>query len=477
MKGALNIYRDNFLEKEELNRLMNFIRDNPALFLFVSNAQSFGIVQQGASLTIDPAFKIEVGTNSNTIKLVTDSYALDDNGNLIYQRAFDNLPILTDSLWYWVKISHRYDNYEQGFVNIAADGTLSGADTLFTDVLRGSSSGFPTKVKFYIQADDGSLVAANNSGVYEVVSVAGVNTAVIAGNLTAEGHLRYVVLGAFSIKTSVASIISTGIYSYDSCNIEFIAEEVTDTPPIVGFIANEEFYVARIMSDGTTVTVQDKRSDYYFRLNFGDIIVSNKANIDASNLTAPDIVLWIAALNMYTKVQIDNAISLLMVKTQNLNDVANKTSARSNLAVYSTTYIDNVIAALTSSVQSRLLINGNLADLTDKTDARTNLNVFSKEEQGLLLTKVIEIGDWNMDTVPFISVVHGIVDFTKIREVSVMIRNDANSVYYPLNFSDGEAVIINTLITMSRLIGGAFDLAGFSATAYNRGWITIKYIG
>ena len=345
MKGILNIYRDNFLEKEELVRLMSFIRDNPALFLFVSNAQSFGIVQQGASLTLDPAFKIQVGTNANTIKLGTGSYALDRNGNLIYQRAFDNLPIPTDDTWYWVKISHRYDNYEQGFVNLAADGTLSGVGTTFTDVLRGNSSGFPTKVKFYIQDEDGSLTPANNSGIYEITSVAGDNTAIVSGSFVAEDNLRYVVLGAFSARTSIGSITSQGIYSYDSCNVEFIEEETTDTPPTTDFVTGEDFYVARIKSDGATVSVEDKRVSYYFRLNFGDIIVSNKANINASNLTNPDVLAWLEKLSVYTQSEVDDALSGFLQASENLNDLDDKTTARSNLEVYSTTYIDGIIEA------------------------------------------------------------------------------------------------------------------------------------
>jgi hypothetical protein len=341
MKGALNIFRDSFLEKEELDRLMSFIKDNPALFLFISSTQSFGIIQQGLSLAVDPAFKVEVGTNSNSLKIGTDSYALDRNGNLIYQRAFDNLPLPTvDSTWYWLKASHRYDNYEQGFVDIAVDGTLSGVDTAFTEVLRGASSGFPVKIKFFTQADDGSLTPATNSGIYEVVSVAGANTALIAGNLSAETHLRYVVLGAFSIKTSVAAITSTGMYSYDSCNIEFIEEEVTDTPPVTGYTANEDFYIARVSSDGATVTVQDKRVNYYFRINFGDIVVSNKADIGATNLTAPDIAAWIATLSVYTVAEMSAILDNYMVRSQNLNDLTNKTTARANLDVYAKGYID-----------------------------------------------------------------------------------------------------------------------------------------
>jgi hypothetical protein len=347
MKGALNIYRDNFLEKEELDRLMSFIKDNPALFLFISSTQSFGIIQQGLSLAVDPAFKVEVGTNSNSLKITTDSYALDKNGNLMYLRAFDNLPIPTvDSTWYWMKIYHRYDNYEQGFVDIAVDGTLSGVSTVFTAVLRGASSGFPVKLQFFTQADDGSLTPATNSGIYEVVSVASDNTAVIAGNLSAETHLRYVVLGAFSIKTSVAAITSTGIYSYDSCQVDFVTEAVSDTPP--AYTSGEEFYIARVNSDGATVTIQDQRSlqSSYFRINFGDIVISGKADANAGNLTAPNIAAWLAALAVYTSSQVDSLVAGYLAKSQNLNDLQSKSLARSNLDVYSTESVDTAIAAL-----------------------------------------------------------------------------------------------------------------------------------
>jgi hypothetical protein len=343
MKGALNIYRDNFLEKEELDRLMSFIKDNPALFLFISSTQSFGIVQQGLSLAVDPAFKVEVGTNSNSLKIITDSYALDKNGNLMYLRAFDNLPLPTvDSTWYWMKISHRYDNYEQGYVDIAVDGTLSGVGTMFTDVLRGASSGFPVKLQFFTQADDGSLTPATNSGIYEVVSVAADTTAIIAGNLSAETHLRYIVLGAFSIKTSVASITSTGIYSYDSCNVEFIAEEVTNTPPVTGYTAGEDFYIARVNSDGSLVTVYDERSlqSSYFRINFGDIVISGKADLNAGNLDSSDVLAWLTVLSIYTSAQVDALLTGYLAKSQNLNDLTNKVTARGNLDVYSTEYID-----------------------------------------------------------------------------------------------------------------------------------------
>jgi hypothetical protein len=436
MKGQLNIYRNNFLEKEELDRLMSFIKDNPALFLFLSSTQSFGIIQQ--SVALDPSFKIEVGTNSNSLKMVTDSYALDKNGNLIYQRAFDNLPILTtDSTWYWVKISHRYDNYEEGYVDIAADGTLSGVGTAFTEVLRGASSGFPVKLKFYTQEANGTLISATNSGIYEVVSVASDLVAVIAGDVTVETHLRYIVLGAFSIKTSIAEITSTGLYSYDSCNIEFIAEEITDTPPVTGYTENEDFYLARVNSDGATVTVQDKRLDYYFRIDFGDIYISNKANIDASNIVgATDIAAWIIALGIYSAGSVDALIAGCLQKSQNLLDVPNKALARLNLGVYSSSYIDSF---------------------------------------GLLFTKILNIGNWNMDSTASLVVAHGL-DWTKIRKVSAVIRNDPNTAFYDFAASGSDSILYGSLtVALYRTAAGTFDSVDFSTTGFNRGYIVVEY--
>jgi hypothetical protein len=455
MKGKLNIWRDNFLEKEELNRLMSFIKDNPALFLFISSTQSFGIIQQGLSLASDTAFKVEVGTNSNSLKIATDSYALDNSGNLMYLRAFDNLPIPTvDSAWYWMKISHRYDNYEQGFVDIGADGTLSGVGTVFTDILRGASSGFPVKLQFFTQANDGSLTPATNSGIYEVVSIASDNTALIAGNLSAETQLRYVVLGAFSIKTSVGAITSTGIYSYDSCNVTFVPEIVTDTPPAL--TSGAEFYIARVNSNGSLVTVQDQRSlqGSYFRINFGDIVISGKADLNGGNLDSSDVLAWLTTLAIYTSAQVDTLLTGYLAMSQNLFDLPSKVMARKNLDVYSTEYID----------------------------------AFE-----ILFTRVVPLGDWNMDSdaiypgTDLTWVALGI-DPTKVVNVQCIIKADADVSLVPrfpldLFTAAGVTAVAGSLswgaagggAALQRHPGPHFDSVDFNATGYSRGWIIISY--
>jgi hypothetical protein len=110
--------------------------------------------------------------------------------------------------------------------------------------------------------------------------------------------------------------------------------------------------------------------------------------------------------------------------------------------------------------------------------------------------KVVNIGDWNMDSDAQAIVAHGITDFKKIREVSVLIRNDADDKVYPLQFlvtgvhpiMGGHMAEINATNIVLRRIGSTeavdfvgtatalFDGTDYDSTTYNRGWITIKHI-
>lgn len=102
-----------------------------------------------------------------------------------------------------------------------------------------------------------------------------------------------------------------------------------------------------------------------------------------------------------------------------------------------------------------------------------------------LLTKEIEIGDWNMDTTTNVSVAHGI-DASKIRDVQVMIRNDAAPFFHfslmkanSLGVVDGffqVDVTTGTDIFLERRTGGQFDSVNYSSTPYNRGWILLTYV-
>lgn len=100
-------------------------------------------------------------------------------------------------------------------------------------------------------------------------------------------------------------------------------------------------------------------------------------------------------------------------------------------------------------------------------------------------TKEIPIGDWNMDTISFIAIPHGITGFIdKVKIIYVTIYFDGGGFSYPLDKIDavdplkrGGGILgwDNTTITLIRVTGGEFDSANFDQTSFNRGFITIVY--
>jgi hypothetical protein len=104
-----------------------------------------------------------------------------------------------------------------------------------------------------------------------------------------------------------------------------------------------------------------------------------------------------------------------------------------------------------------------------------------------LLTKVVEIGDWNMDTSNTKDVAHGLANHKKIRSVSVIVRDDTDANYddllHRINFIDPDlpAAGINQInatdIQLYRHNGRQFDSAGYDSTPFNRGWVIIVYEG
>jgi len=105
----------------------------------------------------------------------------------------------------------------------------------------------------------------------------------------------------------------------------------------------------------------------------------------------------------------------------------------------------------------------------------------------VLHTKIIDIGDWDMDANAFTNFAHGMSsNYTKIRSISVVIRNDDSSKYMLLNqfYDHADATLVgggiyywdSTNIYLYRRTGGIFDSTEYNATSYNRGYVTIEYI-
>ena len=103
------------------------------------------------------------------------------------------------------------------------------------------------------------------------------------------------------------------------------------------------------------------------------------------------------------------------------------------------------------------------------------------DEANTIKTKIMDIDDWNMDTVASVNVAHGLT-LANIRSVSVLIRDDVGSNVYSLEYDsgfnglDGTHSLSATNVILARFGGGWFDSSSFDSTSYNRGWITITYI-
>jgi len=105
---------------------------------------------------------------------------------------------------------------------------------------------------------------------------------------------------------------------------------------------------------------------------------------------------------------------------------------------------------------------------------------------GTTITKVIEIGVWDMNTNNTVIVAHGIspTAMLRIRHVSAMIQPDNLSSLLPLNSMNtisynirgGVSQVTDTNITLARRSSESFDSTFYNDAVMNRGWIFIKYL-
>lgn len=99
-----------------------------------------------------------------------------------------------------------------------------------------------------------------------------------------------------------------------------------------------------------------------------------------------------------------------------------------------------------------------------------------------LRSKVMDIGDWNMDVTPEVDIDVGI-PYQTWRHVMVIIRGDFDNTYIKLSVDGASsgmwehnfAKTVN-IMTLYRGLAGRFDIAGYSNVGYNRGYIVLNYI-
>lgn len=172
--------------------------------------------------------------------------------------------------------------------------------------------------------------------------------------------------------------------------------------------------------------------------------------------------------------------------TRTFNDAASKTFIIEKKAEVSGTADGGgqeiTISSIYSSLYRRLeFLNGSHAVKILSDGTQSTKKVF---------TKILEIGDWNMDTTATKTIAHGL-DETKIRRVDAVIINDAGNTlplsqlfnavnppganqwetWFPVTTTGWNT----TNIVLTRMDGSVFDGTSYDSTSYNRGWITIFY--
>lgn len=117
-----------------------------------------------------------------------------------------------------------------------------------------------------------------------------------------------------------------------------------------------------------------------------------------------------------------------------------------------------------------------------------NLIAQGKDVTAALHRKIVEIGDWNMDGIHYVTVAHGLSDYSKVRSIRGMIRGDSDataklypispSYAYDLSAPIGVSIqyIDSTVVYLVRQTSSVFDATSFNQTSYNRGWLIIEYV-
>lgn len=152
--------------------------------------------------------------------------------------------------------------------------------------------------------------------------------------------------------------------------------------------------------------------------------------------------------------------------------------------------IDAPASGTTSNpILTRNTSSGNIqtisaADLAAPLAGNFVINGGNTGSNAQVLCKIVQIGDWNMDSTSSVNVAHGIsTGISYIRSVSVSIIDDLSSTVFDFTqwkTSDGTTAMgwmtwDNTNVVLNRVNGSFFDSTSFDSTSFNRGYVTIIY--
>ena len=252
--SKVKISKNLFLEVNELNRLVKSLEDDGYKRILRNLITKYGIVRDENNTY----FKVTKNSGTTNVITINAGLAFDSNLNAIVLTEDKQFQINDTNQNRWLVISHAVTNYETGRVNIAADGSISGAGTMFTEVLRGQPN-FPVKVKFN---------STNNPDEYEVVSVTNNTSALISGELVAENNVQYAVVGTFTPGFQVDEA-NKMIYEYDDCEISIIDSASRPDLP------QTQFIIAKLYFESGDLVVEDERIYSMFNTEYNQTVEYN----------------------------------------------------------------------------------------------------------------------------------------------------------------------------------------------------------
>jgi hypothetical protein len=256
---------DLLLGVSELQRWKEFTDDAGFRKNILDNSTSFGLIKNNF---LDPTFnngKVErdldtfVGQKTIKVRKLT---GIDNNGNFLYSKEVNGIPVPFNDNWYWVKAKYAISNAEKGKFTISENGDLidiSGEAELLK--MFRVKPHFPTRIKF--------INSTFNTLEYDVLDVIDNQRAILSHPATnaagqaqfqAEANLQIAIVGTFT-KNKTIEAINKQIFNYDYASIELVQETITNTKP--AYTPNQEFYLARVKATGSTVIIQDKRNEYW----------------------------------------------------------------------------------------------------------------------------------------------------------------------------------------------------------------------
>lgn len=246
-----------FLECNELNRLVKFIKEDGYIKIIKSIVPSFGIVQN----ELNDNFKVAVKDGTTDTIVINPGLAFDSSLRAIILESALEVVVSNTGMKKWIILSYATKNDEKGLVNVTPDGTIYGIGTEFTKVLRSQLQDHPTKVH---------LTSDVNTADYEVLNITSDSLAIVAGALVQENGLKYSVVGAFTPGFQ-ASSENKFIYSYDNCNISIVDSDE------IPALTVDQFIIGSLEFDVDLVVVTDKRADYMFN----DMSAANSSFINS----------------------------------------------------------------------------------------------------------------------------------------------------------------------------------------------------